>query len=147
MIRVKRITLADDQEQISAELDKSQWETVTQSADLEQLQVFLSDKKNILLLAYDEDQVAGMVVAHQLDKLDKRKSEILLYEIEVKPTFRRRGIGKKLIEKLFDVAKESRSGEVWVLTEAENRCANGFYQSLAKNVKKTETMMYSYSEL
>lgn len=130
---------------ITDELEKEKWETLENSADFDCLLNFLLDESNYLLFAYEGKEVAGMLTAHELAKLDPRKLEIMLYEIEVKEKFRKRGIGKILIEALLKLAKKRGAYEVWVLTEQNNFPANKLYASIGDLVTKREQVMYSFS--
>ena len=144
MTSVKRIQAEANLAAILQELQKDKWETLEYSADIQHLKEFVSDSHNYLLLAYEDGIVAGMLTAHELAKLDSRKLEIMLYEMEVKPQFRQRGIGKLLIEELIKLAKTRGAYEVWVLTENDNLPANKLYSSLPIKYERTPQIIYKY---
>lgn len=145
MSTIRRITSTDNLPVITAELQSDRWETLEHSATIASLTSFVSDPYNYLLLAYVDNQVAGMLTAHVLAKLDARQTEVMLYEIEVKAAFRQQGIGQQLIEQLFVLARELGSYEVWVLTEENNVAANKLYQSLSIKTSSLPQALYSYS--
>ena len=105
---------------------------------------FLTDKNNLLLLAFENDKPVGFLTAHRLQRFDKKKAEILLYEIGVHPYYRRQGIGKSLINEVKNWAKEVNSSEVWVLTEKTNPIAMKLYQSVGGVEESPGTVMYVY---
>ena len=57
-------------------------------------------------------------------------------EIDAQPDFRRRAVGKALMNELFRYAKEWGLKEVWLGTEPDNEAANVLYQSLSPTEHK-----------
>lgn len=108
----------------------------------EQGEKFLANDDNILLLAYWEDQIAGFLTGYRLQRLDKRKAEVLLYEIEVHENFRKKGIGKALIASLKNWAKEVGADEIWVLTNRSNTAAMALYASAGGATESSDEQMY-----
>lgn len=112
--------------------------------DSDQAVQFLANKDNILLLAFEGTQVIGFLTAHRLQRLDKRRAEVLLYEIEVKEKFRQQGVGKALIQTVKDWAKEVGADEVWVLTYQSNDPAMKLYQSAGGIEDEPGTRMFTF---
>jgi len=117
--------------------------------DIEQGKKFLSNPDNALFLAFSEaasseDMVAGFLTAHRLQRLDKLKAEVLLYEVAVDEKFQQRGIGKALIQAVKDWAKEVGADNVWVLTYASNAAAMRLYQSAGGEEDPPGTRMFTY---
>ena len=71
----------------------------------------------------------GMASALHYVHPDK-PNELWINEVGVAPAYQRRGIGKQLLKKLFDRAKELGCREAWVLTEEENSAARGLYAAV-----------------
>jgi ribosomal protein S18 acetylase RimI-like enzyme len=137
---VKRITSADQTliTQINSLLDTgTEWDT-------EQGNKFLENSDNALFIAYWEGKVAGFLSAHRLQRFDKCKAEVLLYEIGVSKDFRQKGIGKALIVKVKDWAKEVDADEVWVLTNKSNIAATALYKSVGGIQENTDDVMYVF---
>lgn len=105
---------------------------------------FLQNKDNILLVAILENQYVGFLTGHRLQRFDKRKAEVLLYEIGVHESFRRQGVGRALIESLKQWAKEVGADEVWVLTEKDNQAAMALYKSVGGEEDSPNTTMFTY---
>jgi ribosomal protein S18 acetylase RimI-like enzyme len=112
--------------------------------DSEQGKRFIENSDNALFIAFWEENAAGFLTAHRLQRFDKRKAEILLYEIGVHPNYRRRGIGKALVEEVKKWAKEVDADEVWVLTEKDNEAAMALYKSTNGIQEVPETIMWIY---
>jgi GNAT superfamily N-acetyltransferase len=97
--------------------------------DKEQGSKFLGNPDNALFLGFLDDVVAGFLTAHRLQRFDRKKAEVLLYEIGVDEKFQRKGVGRALIENVKNWAREIEAGEVWVLTERSNLAAMALYTS------------------
>jgi aminoglycoside 3-N-acetyltransferase I len=98
------------------------------------LEKFLDNPNNYLLLAYEGDEVAGMLVAYNLIKPDSRGKEMFIYELETKAQFRNKGVATSLLAKIKEIAIASGSYELWVLTESTNLAGNRLYCKLGENV-------------
>lgn len=112
--------------------------------DVEQGKKFLENPDNALFLALWDEQFAGFLTGHRLQRFDKRKAEILLYEIGVNENFRKKGIGKALIEKVKNWGKEVGADEVWALTNKSNFAANALYQSAGGVTENPDDTMYVF---
>jgi ribosomal protein S18 acetylase RimI-like enzyme len=89
---------------------------------------FLSQADHHLLIAYVDGEPAGMVSGVELTHPDKG-SEMFLYELGVAEAFRGRGIGRRLVAALADLAAEAGCYGMWALTDAENAAALATYRS------------------
>lgn len=90
----------------------------------------LDDKKNIFLLAYDNDEVAGYAKLSEstapagLESL--RALEISrLYSVQGKIG---KGIGKRLMQEAINLAKEKRKDIIWLGVWEKNERAISFYE-------------------
>ena len=95
----------------------------------EYLNVFLGDVKNIVLVAKDGEKVVGGLVAYVITKFEMERKEVYLYDLAVSNHYQRQGIGKELIEKLKDVARNVGAYVVFVQAD-EGDDAVHFYRSL-----------------
>jgi ribosomal protein S18 acetylase RimI-like enzyme len=105
---------------------------------------FLANKDNLFLLAFEDTIPVGFLTAHRLQRFDNRKAEVLLYEIGVHPNYRRKGIGKALINETKKWSSEVEAAEIWVLTEKTNPGAMSLYQSSGGKEESPGTIMYVY---
>ncbi|MDY6941224.1 MAG: GNAT family N-acetyltransferase [Cyanobacteriota bacterium] len=104
---------------------------------------FLADSRHHLAVALAGDWVVGMASALHYVHPDK-PNELWINEVGVAPAYQRRGIGKQLLEKLFDLARELGCTEAWVLTEEENSAARGLYAAVGGS---EESVVYVTFEL
>jgi ribosomal protein S18 acetylase RimI-like enzyme len=140
MLEIKRIKKVDENFtlQFSSLMDEETfW-------DVEQGEKFLANDDNALFVAYWDGLVAGFLSAHRLQRFDKRKAEVLIYEVSVGEEFRQRGIGKALINKSKEWAKEIGADEVWVLTYSSNIPAMAMYKSAGGEEDEPGTRMFTF---
>ena len=87
---------------------------------------FLAEPNHHLLIAYDGKDPVGFVSGVELTHPDKG-TEMFLYELGVDDAHRRRGIGRALVRRLGDLARERGCYGMFVLTEADNEAALATY--------------------
>ena len=88
---------------------------------------FLAEDGHHLLIAYEEARAVGFVSGVEVTHPDKG-TEMFLYELAVEEPFRRRGIGRVLVERLAAVAREAGCYGMWVLTDEDNEAARATYE-------------------
>ncbi|NUK04860.1 GNAT family N-acetyltransferase [Streptomyces lunaelactis] len=85
---------------------------------------FLAASGHLMLIAYVDGAPAGMVSGIEMLHPDKG-TEMCLYELSVDEAYRRRGIGRALIE----VARERACYDMWVGVDTDNGPALATYRS------------------
>ena len=78
----------------------------------EYLEAWLARDHVIALVASIDEQLVGGLVAYVLDKLERERSEVYIYDLAVAEEYRRRGVATALIAHLRD-ASPARGG--WVI--------------------------------
>jgi len=89
---------------------------------------FLTDARHHLAVAVEDGVVVAMATAVNYVNPDK-PPELWINEVGVAPTHHRRGIGKRLLQALFDRGRALGCGEAWVLTDDANTAARRLYAS------------------
>jgi ribosomal protein S18 acetylase RimI-like enzyme len=112
--------------------------------DTDQGALFLGNPDNLFLLARWDGTVCGFLTAHRLQRFDRRRAEVLLYEIGVDEAYRRRGVGRALIAEAKRWAGEVGADEVWVLTDADNAAAMSLYAATGGEADPPGTTMFTY---
>lgn len=91
----------------------------------------LLQKPHIIpLVAQEGDTVVGGLVAYQLDKCERERSEIYIYDLAVAEIHRRRGIARALINALRKIAKERGTSVIYVQADYGDDPAIALYASM-----------------
>ena len=93
------------------------------------LKRLLSSERVIALACIRGGKVIGGLVAHELMKLERERSEIYLYDIAVDAGFRRRGIASALLDRLQRIAEDRGASVVYVQADADDDPAVALYAS------------------
>jgi aminoglycoside 6'-N-acetyltransferase I len=102
--------------------------TFDHAIDPNRLATYLACEQNMMCLALNEDLVVGMLMAVIHMHPDK-ETELFLDEIGTGDDWRRQGIARALIEKLFKRADAEGIEEIWLGTETGNLPARGLYEN------------------
>ena len=96
-----------------------------------------SDEEAVAVLAREElpiwvaeidGELAGFAYAHILLRVDGDTS-VFLYELDVDERFRRRGLGRALVEEARELAERVGAKEMWVETSYDNEPARRTYSA------------------
>jgi ribosomal protein S18 acetylase RimI-like enzyme len=109
--------------------------------DPDAMLAFLSDQDNYLFLALAGERVAGSLFGYSLVHPPIREPQFLLYEIDVRPEDRRRGIGKALVQAFIDAARASDAFGIWVITNQSNSAAMAMYASCGLRRENPDDVM------
>lgn len=93
-------------------------------ADMRQ---WLSQPAHVLIAATLDDAPVGFALGYLLARVDESRPMLSFYEIEVAEPYRRRGIGRRLVDAMKAVARDHHALKMWVLTDSDNRQAQGLY--------------------
>jgi len=108
--------------------------------DLATAERFLVTPGHHLLLAFEDETAAGFVSGIELTHPDKG-TEMFLYELAVDEPFRRRGIGRALVEALIRIARDRGCYDMWVLTDDDNEAALATYRTSGTSAESSHVML------
>ena len=107
----------------------------------ERVREVLRDPRHHIVVAIDFGVVVGMVTAVHYVHPDKRP-ELWIDEVGVGEGHRRRGLGRRMLERMLERGRELGCTEAWVLTDAENAAANRLYAG--SGGRSSWSIMYTF---
>jgi ribosomal protein S18 acetylase RimI-like enzyme len=113
------------------------------NVDDAELAPFLADSRNHLHVAVHAGEVVGSLNGYALHHPGRREPQFLLYEIDVRTTWRRRGIATRLVESFMGAARDAGAFETWVLTNASNDAAMALYRRCGFVQRNADDVMLS----
>lgn len=104
---------------------------------------FLADHRHHLAVALDGGVVVGMASAVHYVHPDK-PPELWVNEVGVASSYQRRGIGRALLQALFERGRALGCREAWVGTERSNAPARRLYESAGGAEAAEDFVMVSF---
>lgn len=98
----------------------------------EYLGALLGNEHVVVLVALVRETVVGGLVAYELDKFERARREIYIYDLAVDERHRRRGIATALIERLREIAAERGAWVVYVQADHGDEPAIALYEKLGR---------------
>ena len=106
---------------------------LTYTPDESHVRALLSRPHIIALVAERGDEVVGGLIAYELEKFEKKKSEIYLYDLAVANAHRRLGIASRLIEELRAIARERGVQDIFVQADRGDKAAIKLYENFGQS--------------
>lgn len=94
------------------------------------LATFLERPQNIVLVAKSGDEVVGGLVAYVLEKFERERSEVYIYDLAVAEPHRRRGIARQLIDQLKPISRTLGAWVIYVQADYGDAPAIALYTSM-----------------
>jgi aminoglycoside 3-N-acetyltransferase I len=94
------------------------------------LEELLAKDHVIALVAIEGEKVIGGLVAYELDKFERMRREIYIYDLAVDAAHRRRGVATALIEHLREIAAQRRAWIIYVQADYGDEPGIVFYEKL-----------------
>ncbi len=104
---------------------------------------YLADPRAQLAVAIVEGVVIGMASGLVYNHPDKPR-QLFINEVGVAEPYRRRGVGRRLIERLLETGRAAGCVEAWVATETENQTAREFYAAIGGREEPTSAVVYTF---
>jgi aminoglycoside 3-N-acetyltransferase I len=86
----------------------------------------------VALVALADEAVVGGLVAYEIDKLERARREIYIYDLAVAEGHRRRGIATALIERCRDIAAGRGAWVIYVQADFEDAPAVALYEKIGR---------------
>jgi ribosomal protein S18 acetylase RimI-like enzyme len=104
---------------------------------------FLKTPECYLLLAVEDGCVLGSLNGYLLRQPDRSRPQFLLYELDVREEYRRRGIGLALVNTFTDQARAAGAFEVWVVSNESTNAAIELYRKCGYRRENDDDVMLS----
>jgi ribosomal protein S18 acetylase RimI-like enzyme len=108
------------------------------SVSVERLREVISQPATSILVIRDDEKIVGMGTLTITDILTGHDGQI--DDVVVNDTYRGQGLGRQLIERLLDLAREKKVATVYLTSRPARVAANKLYQSMG--FKLVETNAY-----
>lgn len=135
-MNVKAVTLEDDLDKIVANINASSWDSANEISGYtaSSLRAYLEREDTIFLACYEtawaDSALLGIASSRIEIKPYGKERWLYVDEVDVCADKRQKGVGKFIMQKLMEIAKDEGCEEIWLGTEADNRPANALYRSL-----------------
>ena len=104
----------------------------------------LADERTIFLVAFEESEPIGFVLAYELLRRHGEPSQLFVYEVGVAPEARRRGVATELLRELARIARARGIHRGFVLTNEANEAAMELYRSLGGVRPNTDDVLFDF---
>ena len=94
------------------------------------LRALLAKPTFVALASLHGEEVVGGLVAYVLEKFERERSEVYVYDLAVSQAHRRRGIARRLIEALKPIARARGATVIFVQADRGDAAAIALYESL-----------------
>lgn len=84
----------------------------------------------VTLVALSGERVVGGLVAYELDKFERARRELYIYDLAVTETHRRQGVATALIARLREIATQRGSWVIYVQADYGDEPAIALYEKL-----------------
>jgi len=114
------------------------------AVDPDYLRRFLAKPENVLIVAEEAGSPAGFLVAYALDRVDRDRRMVCLYEIGVAAASRRRGLAAAMIEALLAWCRTQGVMKTWVITDRTNEPAMRLYAATGARSGAGDDVVFVY---
>jgi aminoglycoside 3-N-acetyltransferase I len=108
--------------------DRETYESAPPTDDY--LENLLAKEHVIVIVAADGEKVVGGLVAYELDKAERTRREVYIYDLAVEAGHRRRGIATALLKLLREIAAQRHAWVIYVQADYGDEPAIALYEKL-----------------
>ncbi len=107
---------------------------------------FLRYDDHFLIVAIENAEPVGYLLAYELSRVDRDQNMMLFYEIGVADNERRQGVGAALIDEIKSICRERDIMKMWVQTNESNEVAMRLYQSAGgERVEEDDLVQFGWT--
>jgi ribosomal protein S18 acetylase RimI-like enzyme len=124
--------------------DEQVVERLAEQAPPERAAELLADDRTVFLVAFDESEPIGFVLAYELLRRHGEPSQLFVYEVGVATEVRRRGVATELMREVGRIARARGIRRGFVLTNEANEAAMELYRSLGGVRASTDDVLWDF---
>ena len=94
----------------------------------ERVEKFLSEKRNIAIVAKLDGKVVGLVYGYSLTRMDGKAPQFFIYSVDIGIPYQDKGYGSQLVKFAVEWARENDFSESYVFTGKDNPRACRVYE-------------------
>jgi aminoglycoside 3-N-acetyltransferase I len=131
MVRIRRLGEGDEAGAVRVieELKFPMDGVVGVRVDPAYMRAFLADDRHYVIVADVEAEPAAYLFAYRLSRFDGRPPVMFIYEVAVAERYRRRGIGRALLQEITRLATTVSCSKMFVATNRGNEAAMALYRA------------------
>lgn len=95
---------------------------------------FIEDESAIIICAFDNDKLLGFIWGYEREVNENKRIHINYFIVN--SNYRKQGIGKRLIEKIYKIAKNRNIAKIELMVTAQNKEAVDFYKKQNFNIER-----------
>ena len=103
-------------------------EVFDEPVDAARLAAYVAARGHFMLLALDGGKVVAQVAA-VIHRHPDKKTELYIDEVGVAPAYRRQGLARSMLDRMFAIGRAEGCEEAWVGTEHDNAAARRLYET------------------
>ena len=107
-------------------------------------EALLKRKEQFMLCILEGGALAGFCYFHILPRWYDGVNEIFLYDLEVEEEHQRKGYGRRLFRKVFNIAKDRDIPIIWLLAKGSNDKAMQFYKEMGGKIQTKEAVLIEF---
>jgi ribosomal protein S18 acetylase RimI-like enzyme len=106
---------------------------------------FLAQPDVHLLVAFEQDEPVGFVLAYELLRREGDPINLFVHEVRVRADRRREEIGRRLLEALWALGRDRGIGSAFVIAATDDRDALAFYRAAGGKRSRREMAVVRFS--
>jgi len=148
-LKAKEISVDDDLQSLIADINYALWDEDNEMSvyDSESLKIYLERQDTIFIACHEEFERSAVLLGIASSRIEMKPygMELWLYvdEVHVCADQRKKGVGKLIMQTLFEIARREGCEEVRLGTEEDNVAANALYRSIGPN-DVTDVIGYTF---
>jgi ribosomal protein S18 acetylase RimI-like enzyme len=115
------------------------------NADIERIDAFLGSDLDYVIACIEDNEVIGFLLAYELQRFDKNNM-MYVHEVDVMPEYRRRGIGRRMIEEVTRICEQRGVYKMFLITNKSNVPASRLYEATGGKTIDDDSIVYCYEE-